>query len=65
MEGRRVMVDDKGWAFATNGKKSHYFIDGISLCQKYEFYGWVTDNNHKHKDNCKICKERLEKSHEL
>lgn len=53
------MVENKGWAFATNGKKRHYFIAGESLCARHEFYGYVRDLHHDSPDNCALCKDKL------
>lgn len=49
----------KGWGFPLNSRKAHYFIDGISLCRSWMFFGLADDTNHDSADNCLTCKRLL------
>lgn len=57
------MIENKGWAFSTNGKKRHYYVAGESLCNRHEFYGYVSDFHHNSPSNCELCKEKLVAKH--
>lgn len=63
----------RGWAraklavssafFFRNSRKSHYFVNGTSLCKNYVAWGIVEydDSNHDSPDNCVACCKQLAK----
>ena len=50
-----------GWGFPLNSKKSHYFVNGRSLCGKWLFFGHVDPANDDRYEKCSICLKRLRK----
>jgi hypothetical protein len=51
-----MTTQKKGWGFPANARKAHYFVDGISLCRNWMFFGHADDTNHDSIDNCATCK---------
>jgi hypothetical protein len=50
----------KGWAQTPLMNKSHYFVNGASLCGKWMFSGEVEEGNANWHD-CKICARKHDK----
>jgi len=51
----------EGWGFPRS-RKAHYFVDGMSLCNKYGFYrGSLEQGNDDSPDNCAACRRKLAK----
>ena len=57
---REMLMIKEGWGFPLNAKKSHYFINGVSLCRRW-MYGGPLERNDESPDNCKECIKRLKK----
>jgi hypothetical protein len=53
--------DEVGWGWPANSVKAHYFVQGVSLCRKWMFFGHVENNNHDSVDNCAACKRARDK----
>jgi hypothetical protein len=51
----------RGWGWPGLSKKSHYFIEGRSLCGKWIFMGALTTVDFKSPDDCADCRRRLTK----
>ncbi len=49
----------EGWGFPAKSRKAHYFVDGISLCGKWMFFGELEQGNDNSPDNCATCKKKL------
>ena len=49
-------VKKEGWGFPVTSRKAHYFIDSMSLCNKWGFYfGPLEQGNDESPDNCVVC----------
>lgn len=48
-----------GWGFPVGSKKAHYFVDDLSLCNRWLFTGLLEQGNDDSPDNCIACVKRL------
>jgi len=57
------MTQKRGWAWPDNAAKSHYFINGRSLCGRWMFLGEPLAEDHPGglRNDCKACTQRLAK----
>lgn len=59
--GRKGRVMSKeGWAYLSNAKYEHYFIDGRSLCRKWLGLG-LDYGRTMGQPECKACRKALDK----
>ncbi|MFZ2411024.1 MAG: hypothetical protein WAW23_05600 [Candidatus Methanoperedens sp.] len=49
------MATKEGWGFPQLSKKTHYFLNGRSLCMKWMYLGTLETGNNTSPDNCKQC----------
>jgi hypothetical protein len=55
----------EGWGFPAMSNKAHYFVNGMSLCNRWGFYrGPLEQGNDDSLSNCKECVRRLKKKKE-
>lgn len=54
----------EGWGFPLLSKKSHFFINGMSLCRKWMYAGHLEDPTSSSPDDCAQCKKLLAKHRE-
>jgi hypothetical protein len=58
-------MNDEGWTWLTTSDKWHYFIDGVSLCGKWELlpnnHGSLQQGMDSSPGNCATCRKSLEK----
>jgi len=54
-------VAKEGWGWPANSRKAHYFVDGLSLCGRWGYFGEVEQGNDDSPDNCAVCKRLLKK----
>ena len=48
----------EGWGLPNMSRKWHYFINTLSLCRKYGFYGgYLEQGNNESPDNCLACRK--------
>jgi hypothetical protein len=57
----------RGWGWPGASRKSHYFVEGRSLCMKWMFFGSLTSNQEMGQkpgpDDCVTC-WRKQRNHE-
>ncbi|MBA7491660.1 hypothetical protein ES702_02208 [subsurface metagenome] len=58
------MSEKRGWGWPRNSRKTHYFIDGRSLCGKWMFFGKLEDSQDNSPDNCVSCTKAIKKLRE-
>jgi len=52
----------EGWAYSRLSEKTHYFVNGQSLCGKFHLFGGkLKQGNDDNNDNCTACKKVLQK----
>ncbi len=49
----------KGWAQPKNCSRSHYFVNGRSLCKQWEYDGKLYPASNGQAEACVVCKRRL------
>ena len=55
-------VPKEGWGWPGLAKKSHYFVDGMSLCRRWLYMGMLEAETHKRSpDDCMPCRRKLDK----
>lgn len=56
-------TDKQGWGWPGSAKKAHYFKAGesTSICGKWWYVGFRSDDMHDHPDNCAACMRKREK----
>ena len=54
-------MSGEGWGWPANSKKAHYFLKGMSLCNKWMYQGDLEQGNDYSSDNCKVCVHKLVK----
>lgn len=56
----------EGWGWLINSTKWHYFVDGRSLCRRWQilFPIKLERGNKDSPDNCKACRKILNKRFE-
>lgn len=60
------LEDPEGWAWPTNSRKAHYFVEGRSLCRSWAFFGSQVQSQEMGEepgpDDCRACWRKHEKT---
>jgi hypothetical protein len=55
-----VSARTEGWGRPLRATKAHYFVDNVSLCNRWEFYGGGLEDGRTLATDCKTCARALE-----
>jgi hypothetical protein len=55
------MTGTRGWAVPDTESKSHFIIDGVSLCKLWQYTGTVTPSPRPMGHHCRICAQKADK----
>ena len=55
-----MIMSKEGWAYLSNSKYEHYFVDGRSLCRKWLGLG-LDYGRTMGQPECKACRKALDK----
>jgi len=51
----------EGWKLLLNSRKAHYFRNGMTLCNKWAYFGDDLEaDDFKSPDDCATCRKKLE-----
>jgi len=62
MEISEGFSKDEGWGYPLNARKSHYFVDRMSLCGRWMYFGVLSIAVRP--NPCRTCMKKLEKKRE-
>ena len=57
----KFKIQKEGWVRASKRiKKFHYYVDGVSLCGKHKYQGWLTQSiSEDFVRCCNVCLDKL------